>query len=122
VGYACALTTLGEAYCWGTNGGGNLGIGSHDAEIHAPSFVVGNLSFQTLSAGGMTCGIASTGAAYCWGSNLYDLLASGVPTYRSDVPAPVWGGLLFRAVSSRGDHACALTADGVVYCWGGYVS
>jgi alpha-tubulin suppressor-like RCC1 family protein len=122
-GYACGLTTLNSAYCWGANAGGNLGIGTHDTNLHAPSVVVGGLSWQTLSAGDtMACGIASTGAAYCWGTNLYDLLANGIATYRSDGPFVAVGGLQFRSISSRGDHACALTANGVLYCWGAYVS
>jgi alpha-tubulin suppressor-like RCC1 family protein len=121
--YACGLTTLGTAYCWGADAAGNLGNGTHDTQIHAPSTVVGGTSWQTLSAGeDMTCGVASTGDAYCWGSNLYDLVANGTAIYHSDVPALAFGGLQFRTISSRGDHACALTTDGVVYCWGAYVS
>ncbi len=87
-----------------------------------PALVAGGLTWRALSAGGMTCGITSSDVTYCWGSNLYDLVANGTPTFQSSVPAMVRGGLKFSSVSARGDHACALAADGQVYCWGGYVS
>jgi alpha-tubulin suppressor-like RCC1 family protein len=121
--HTCGLSASGVAYCWGGNSAGNLGTGTHDTLAHpAPARVLGGLTWRALSAGGMACGITSTNVAYCWGSNLYDLLASGTPTYQSSVPATVWGGLEFSSVSARGDHACAIAADELVYCWGGYVS
>ncbi|MBW3631331.1 MAG: hypothetical protein KY464_18865, partial [Gemmatimonadetes bacterium] len=41
VGYTCGVTTAGEAYCWGTNLTGQLGIGSEDASRPAPTRVAG---------------------------------------------------------------------------------
>jgi alpha-tubulin suppressor-like RCC1 family protein len=56
--YACAVTTLGQGYCWGSNnnklGAGNTGDSS------SPVAVVGGLTFQQISAGyGHACGVSN---------------------------------------------------------------
>ena len=63
----CALTSGGQAYCWGSNSNGELGTGD-SVTIQIPRPVTGGLSFTSLNVGqGSSCGIAN-GAAYCWGS------------------------------------------------------
>src|SRR5262249_49919374 len=63
-GSTCALTTNGEAYCWGENATGQLGLGTvADGAAHAvPAPVSGGLTFAALSAGGgHVCGLTAAG-------------------------------------------------------------
>ncbi|PYO44435.1 MAG: hypothetical protein DMD29_00440 [Gemmatimonadetes bacterium] len=69
-GYACGLAAAGDAYCWGYNGEGQLGIGAIDNAAHmSPALVAGGHRFTALTAGNghTTCGLATDGAVYCWG-------------------------------------------------------
>ena len=92
--HACALTVLGEAYCWGSNLAGQLGTGELD-EFQTPTLfhtdmqkvAQDTLRFVAISAGesteviqgdvAHTCALTGEGAIYCWGSNLTG--AVGVP-------------------------------------------
>src|SRR6266571_1166304 len=81
--------------------------------------------FLQVDPGGLhTCGIRASGAAYCWGYNGnaqlgFGWLGSGSAVEMSSpTPVAVLGGLTFTHVSVGLSHACALTADGTVYCWG----
>ncbi len=114
--YACALTVAGIAYCWGGNGGGQLGNGT-TAMSSIPVVVSGDLTFTAISAGwSNTCGITTAGAAYCWGSNGFGRLGNGTTTDAA-TPVPVSGGLTFSAISAT-QSTCGLTTVGAAYCWG----
>jgi hypothetical protein len=95
---ACGRTTTGAAYCWGSNGWGQLGDGSNTSSA-SPVLVAGGLRFLEVSAGWMSvCGRVEGGAAYCWGNNAWGQLGTGDNTARSS-PAPVTGG---RRARNRG--------------------
>jgi alpha-tubulin suppressor-like RCC1 family protein len=115
--HTCALTTGGEAYCWGDNQEGELGTGSRvDATV--PTAVIGGIRFLTIDAAvEFTCGLATTGEAYCWGRNDSHTLGNAAMR-RSLAPVLVSGGLLFRAVAAGADHVCGLAVDGAAFCWG----
>jgi len=116
--HACGLTRSGAAYCWGSNGWGELGAGSSVPSNPWPAPVVGGLAFSALTAGGgLTCGVATSGAAYCWGYNGDGELGDGSTT-RSSVPVGVRGGLTFSGVSPGSWHTCGVTRTGAAYCWG----
>ncbi|HET9984618.1 MAG TPA: Ig-like domain-containing protein [Longimicrobiales bacterium] len=67
--HTCGLDAEGRAYCWGSNGAGQLGIGSHEDRMQ-PTPVAGGLRFRAIAAGdGRTCGITTRRVAYCWGSD-----------------------------------------------------
>jgi alpha-tubulin suppressor-like RCC1 family protein len=114
--HTCGLTTGGTAYCWGSNGFGELGNpGTHSS---IPVAVAGGLTFVAVSAGGShTCGLTPNGAAYCWGLNDYGGLGDGTTTIKS-TPVAVVGGLTFAALSAGSVHTCGLTPNGAAYCWG----
>ena len=142
--HTCALSETGQAFCWGVDDFGQLGVGGA-AQKCAPPFdgliskerrrcstsprpVAGDLRFQSLSAGpDHTCGITVDSLAYCWGDNLDgELGTSGladrctkyVPAECSLVPVAVSGGHQFISVSAGAGTTCALTGDGALYCWG----
>jgi alpha-tubulin suppressor-like RCC1 family protein len=72
--HSCALTTGGEAYCWGgENFLGELGTGSVDRTMTPQTTarrVTGGIRFRTISAASVyTCGTTAEAAVYCWGLN-----------------------------------------------------
>ena len=124
--HICGLTGDRDAYCWGPrNESGQLGDGTTTPRT-APTPVVGDLKFASISAGeGHTCGVTTSGAAYCWGGasadapwdNTEGQLGDGTTT-RRHFPTPVAGGLSFTAVSAGIFHTCGITTSGAAYCWG----
>ncbi len=135
--HTCALTSTGQAFCWGNNERGQLGAGTNGGWSTFPVAVQGGLAFASISAGGdHTCGVTTGGAAFCWGSNVDGQLGNGGTGGQSNVPAAVAGGLSFTRISaSTGTrslmsvngpawkalgkgHTCGLTTAGAVYCWG----
>ena len=65
----CGLTTLGAAWCWGSNSRGQLGDGTTQNRA-APVAVVGGHTFTQLAGGAdHTCGLTAAGEVWCWGLN-----------------------------------------------------
>jgi hypothetical protein len=105
-GHACALTTIGEAWCWGANWGGQLGLGTMDGNAHpTPVHGAPGLTFSELAAGGgRTCGITAGGHVTCWGA------FKATPT---EVP-----GVSGIVRLTGGDPGfCGLDAAGTMSCW-----
>ena len=74
--HSCALLSGGAAYCWGTNGSGQLGDEATTGNISIPVAVNGGLTFASVRGGNAhTCGRTS-GGVYCWGSNTSGQLGS----------------------------------------------
>ncbi len=90
--HTCALDVGGNAYCWGFNQGGQLGIGIITTDLFAtPQRVIGGLTFDRLSVrGSHTCARSTAGGWYCWGNN--ETGALGVAsTVSSGTPLKVLG-------------------------------
>jgi alpha-tubulin suppressor-like RCC1 family protein len=127
------------AWCWGDNSESQLGVSSSPpcnkpgstfpcerlaVQVQGPGGGT-PLRFQQIAAGGeFTCGVADPaqgGQIHCWGRNDVGQLGNGT-TVDSAEPVQVLGdlgsaGVLVLTVGDA--HACALTAAGVAYCWGG---
>ena len=84
--HSCAVTTSGQALCWGSNQFGQLGDGTTTG--HPTPQVVIPSGTAKISAGfSHTCALSDTGAVTCWGDNQSDQLGIGRRDTR--VPGPV---------------------------------
>ena len=121
ISHACALTPDGQAWCWGLNQFGQVGIGrrtSGEGTVHAAVPVATTLRFSTLAVGVLhTCGLTTDGTAYCWGDNTDGRLGDGTRDNRL-APTAVKTGLRFVSIGSRLATTCGLTAEGAAWCWG----
>jgi S1-C subfamily serine protease len=113
-GYTCALTTAGEAVCWGTVANSVMLANS------PPMRFAGDLSFSSLTVGhDHVCGLTTTRIAVCWGFNDAGQFGNGVTDANvSEEPVPVAGGLDFESLSAGYAHTCGVTREGQAYCWG----
>jgi alpha-tubulin suppressor-like RCC1 family protein len=132
--HTCGLTADGEAYCWGANWAGQLGVVTGESCDNSwgfwppvpcssrPVAVTGAVRFTSISAGAAhTCGVTSDGAAFCWGNNRAGGLGNAT-TAGSVTPVAVAGGLAFASIAAgRGNGTtltCGVTRQGQAYCWG----
>lgn len=66
-----------------------------------------------------TCAVRD-GSVWCWGANDYGQLGKDPSAPNDGTPWRVSpAGVRFRDVAVGTTHACAVTDDGRVYCWGG---
>jgi alpha-tubulin suppressor-like RCC1 family protein len=134
--HACVLNTTGNAFCWGSNGSGQLGSsavaagpGQRATAMVAVDMPVGK-TFVRLAAGdNHTCGLTSTGEAFCWGLNSRGQLGNDDPLRENkSIPTAVSGGLFFKSLSLGELHSCGVqgvpgtsgttAVTGRVFCWG----
>jgi hypothetical protein len=113
--YACAIVS-GAVECWGDNGLGQslvpvaiagLASGATGVAVGADPFTLPTNACAVVNGGVM-----------CWGDNSEGQLGNNSTT-SSSVPVPVatlTTGVV--AVSVGTYYACAITADGGVWCWG----
>ena len=134
-GHLCALSEEGRVYCWGGAVHGQLGNNCDSSctnKNHAVAVVAKDGSTDPLtgiiqvSAGeDYTCALTDAGEVLCWGRNVHGQLGYGsggltdhpVSVVTSgDDNAPHLSGII--QISAGGAHACALTVEGAVTCWG----
>jgi hypothetical protein len=106
VGRICGITTAGVVYCWTSD---------------APSrpFESSRAFAEVSPGGGHTCFLDQAGVGYCNGSSQYGALGTGTLfPYGVGDPLKVAGDLHFKSIAAGSDFSCAVTMDGVLYCWG----
>ena len=106
----CGLETSGAVFCWGRG-------------KSTPAAVGAGFSFTQISAGigGTFCGIVTAGDAYCWGFDSHGeqgVDSTATFTGFATTPQRVNGGHTFSSVSVGFAHACGITTDAHLYCWG----
>jgi len=119
IAHTCAISSDGEAFCWGANGSGQLGDGTTIQRL-IPTTVSGMSSgFKSISSGlDHTCALVTNGDLKCWGSNEEGQLGDGTTTRRL-TPTNVTGLTEnIIKVSSGYVYTCAVNKSGGVLCWG----
>ncbi len=117
--HTCAVVTDRDVRCWGSNGSGQLGIGTFGLRL-TPTKVVGLPDGTSAISAGLdhTCALNTSGAVYCWGSNARCQITDCT---KLGEPRPLGGTGLTSgviAISAGWYHNCALLATGGVKCWG----
>jgi alpha-tubulin suppressor-like RCC1 family protein len=117
----CAITSAGQAWCWGYNADYRLGDSTTNLGL-APVAVkpLGGVSFASISAGSLhTCGLDGSGQAYCWGYNAYGQLGNNATaSQRTPVAVQHPSGVTFTQIAAAEKHTCALDTGGQAWCWG----
>jgi alpha-tubulin suppressor-like RCC1 family protein len=129
--HTCVVDAAGTVLCRGLSWAGQLGAGDfRDRNELTP--VVGlppAVDVETAASGGFTCAITEDGV-YCWGDDTsgqlgdgasHETCFDGTSSYDcSSVPVRVRGldAGEIAELSLGGSHACALTHEGRVLCWG----
>jgi alpha-tubulin suppressor-like RCC1 family protein len=83
----CGLTAEGDAFCWGFNPSGEVGVDPPDGSTQYPEpvLVSGGHHYRSLSGEANThCGMTTEGEVYCWGEGRSGELGSG--SRNSSVP------------------------------------
>jgi alpha-tubulin suppressor-like RCC1 family protein len=116
--HACGVTLSHEAWCWGGNRSGQLGINSADVLRNRPARVVSAHGWHQIDAGWRhTCAVTVGDRAYCWGEGLLGQIGDGQTRMRL-VPKIVAGDLLFHRVTAGATLSCGESSNGGTYCWG----
>ena len=125
--YMCALSSAGQAYCWGYGSNGQLGnsstSGSNFPVAVTTSGVLYGTALASLTAGyDATCALSLTGAAYCWGDGGSGALGNNA-TSPSSSPVAVYTGTLLSGITlyqiSAGElYSCVQDGTPYDYCWG----
>lgn len=113
----CGLRADETAWCWGTNGFGELGTDDVEGATADAVAVENDAGFRSIAAAwGFTCAVEIDSELVCWGRNDRGGLADGT-TDDSFLPVNL-GGTDWYAVSAGRDHMCALREDDSLWCWG----
>ncbi len=111
--HTCAIKASGRLYCWGDNTYSQLGKGTTNDIIKAPTLVVDNSAIYSSIDVGLSgnCAITNTKALKCWGNGGRGLMQNATPR-AVDV------GGEYSQFSISADHTCAISTAGILKCWG----
>ncbi|MBK8263885.1 MAG: DUF4215 domain-containing protein [Nannocystis sp.] len=127
--HTCALLTGGKVRCWGGGTLGQLGygnvnnIGDNETPASAGDVKVGGVAVQVTAGENFSCALLDDNKIRCWGQG-----ASGTLGYGNidnigddetpDTVGPIMLGANATQIAAGRRHACAVTTDQIVRCWG----
>lgn len=128
--HSCALSTDGDAYCWGLGERGQIGDGA-DENRDVPTLVTAppGVEWASVHAGAPdsnnfgsqhSCAISTTGAGYCWGADTHGQLGDGADLVDTNTPSLVVTppGETWASIRPGMNHTCGVTSSGAGFCWG----
>jgi alpha-tubulin suppressor-like RCC1 family protein len=128
-GSRCAITSSGQALCWGTGPLGEEFTSDGQPAGAGTTFMAERDIVQLVGGGSHICALLDGGVVRCWGTG--SMLGYGDSVDRGEGRAPIdlittlpnvpLGGeaiTLVAGASGAGDHTCALLYSGAVRCWG----
>ncbi len=122
--HACALRQNNTVSCWGANDAGQIGV-TRDPTINTPKHPtpvqVPNLTDVEKIAleGDYSCALLKDGTVKCWGWNDSRILGAGTTDSSCDTPIAIEGINDAIDIYAGYLHACVITTDASVKCWGG---
>ena len=118
--HTCAITTTGQAYCWGMNSYGQLGNNS----------TADSLTPLAVSSAGVNVPVEqSASRLYKWNNavqpgtplaatNAVATLPEVGSSFRIRVGLTAAGNKTLQSITAGNEHTCAITNEGKAYCWG----
>lgn len=122
-GTACALKSTGQAYCWGNNTSGQLGLGWGGFSYQPGDTTNMSSQITAVTVGTRSVCAIKNGALWCWGNNSTGNLGIGNTVNQGSPVAVVGLGSGVTSVSMEDDtsntyqHTCAVH-NGSAKCWG----
>ncbi len=111
-----AMKTTGEIYGWGSNAGGELGIGNTTSPHNTPQ-ATGFIAAQMTAGNLWAAAIKADGTLWAWGANNYGILGQGDYTNRSS-PTQIGSGTTWAQIAAGRHHVAAVKTDGTLWTWG----
>ena len=126
IDFSCAVTQVGDVYCWGKNDVGQMGVATpaiNDGGYHTalnPVRVSGLSGAVSVASGwGHSCAMRSDGSVWCWGSNSAG--QAGNSSFLDQVvPVRISGLPTVASIHASGSATCAVTVAGELWCWGDF--
>ncbi len=116
--HICGIKNNGSAWCWGSDGNGQLGNGAGAANLEVPGSITGTDTWVKISGGFFhTCAIKIDGTAWCWGSDASGQLGNGAPG-NAISPSAVTGSSPWVDIEAGVASSCGIKNDGTAWCWG----
>jgi alpha-tubulin suppressor-like RCC1 family protein len=117
--FSCGLTDKGDVYCWGANERSQLGTSDRTRNL-IPNKVYEVSNVVEIAAGSdFACARISDGGIACWGRGDLGQTGDGFDEPKDRIFATRVPSISTAIGIAAGQtHACALTKDKSVYCWG----
>lgn len=132
--HTCAVSSVGNVWCFGYDGAGQLGVPlmTNAIQTTTPCTGVGavpclstpvkvdGLPFATAVTAGIShsCALLNDRTVACWGSNGNGQLGLDASVLYSSTPVIVPNLAEVSAIASGRLHTCAILRDSTVRCWG----
>lgn len=115
-GFACALDSLGDAWCWGDGSLFGASEGSRPMQAHR---VTSNARLAQISVGfDHACAIDERGGVTCWGGNQFGQLGRNPNAHRSGDLVRITLQVPAASIAAASWATCATDVQGAAWCWG----